>query len=158
VTRGKINSRGMVVDYACGFAEYIAGVTAPGELADQSDLMRRNCDFNQYEVDRITYAHGLPEIHRDSGALMEISEMSVTYAKPQREDQLKRLLYLDRLLRQYPSRKIPDYDYSAIYEAHEMEEVRKRKEERAQHAAALGAANKTTTVITSLNCDVLKVR
>lgn len=95
MTRGKINSRGMVVDYACGFAEYVAGVLAPDELADQSDLMHRNCDFNQYEVDRITYTQGLPEIHRDSGALMKISEMSVTYAKPQRENQLTRLLGYD---------------------------------------------------------------
>jgi len=158
MTRGQINSRGMVVDYACGFAEYIAGVTAPDELADQSDLMRRNCDFNQFEVDRITYAQGLPEIHRDSGALMKISEMSVTYAKPQREDQLTRLLYLDQLLRLYPSRKIEGFDYGGILEAREMAEVRKRKEERAPHAAALGAANKTTNVITSVNCDVLKVR
>lgn len=39
MTRGKINSRGIVVDYACGREEYPAGVIAPREVADYSDTV-----------------------------------------------------------------------------------------------------------------------
>ena len=126
MTKGKINSRGIIVDYACGREEYPAGVTAPREVADYSDAMSRNCELKQYEVDAITYWQGLPETHGD-GTLYKISEMPAYYYKERKEDQRIRLLFLDQLLRLYPERRIPDYDYSAIYEAKEM--TKRMKEE-----------------------------
>ena len=154
MTRGKINSRGIVVDYACGREEYPAGVIAPREIADYSDNMSRNCEFKQHEVDAITHWQGLPDTHGD-GSLYKISEMvPAYYYEAKREDQRKRLLYLDKLLGLYPKRKIPDFDYSAIQEAKEMRERGEEKE----------AVREVRTIeITEIKeyppyCDVIKVK
>ena len=159
MTRGKIKSRGIVVDYACGREEYPAGVIAPREIADYSDNMSRNCEFKQHEVDAITYWQGLPVTHGD-GTLYKISEMvPAYYYEAKREDQRKRLLYLDQLLRLYSGRRIPDYDYSAVY--YEAREIEKREKEK---VAAVAAAVEVKTIeITEIKeyppcCDVIRVK
>ena len=146
------------MDYACGQEEYPAGVIAPREVADYSDSMSRNCEFKQHEVDAITHWQGLPETHGD-GTLYKISEMDPTYYEEKREDQMNRLLFLDRLLRFYPKRKIPDYNYEAIQEAKEM---RDREEEK---AAAVEAETREVKIIkiTEIKeyppcCDVIRVK
>ena len=158
MTRGKINSRGIVVDYACGREEYRTGVTGPREIADYSDAMSRNCEFKQHEVDAITHWQGLPDTHGD-GTLYKISEMvPAYYYEAKREDQRKRLLYLDQLLRLYPERRIEGYDYEAIREAREMRERGEEKE-----AVEVEVRGVETIEITEIKeyppcCDVIKVK
>lgn len=155
MTKGKINSRGIVVDYACGREEYPAGVIAPREIADYSDSMSRNCEFKQHEVDAITHWQGLPDTHGD-GTLYKISEMvPAYYYEAKREEQRKRLLYLDQLLRLYPGRKILDFDYSAIVEAKEM---RKRGEEKAAAVKEVRTIEITEIKEYPPCCDVIKVK
>ena len=157
MTRGKINSRGIIVDYACGREEYRAGVIAPREVADYSDNMSRNCEFKQHEVDAITHWQGLPDTHGD-GSLYKISEMVPTYYEAKREDQRKRL-FLDELLRLYPKRRIEGFDYGGILEAREIE---KREKEKA--AAVVAETREAKAIeITEIKehppcCDGIKVK
>ena len=161
MTRGKINSRGIVVDYACGREEYPAGVIAPREVADYSDNMSRNCEFKQYEVDAITHWQGMPDTHGD-GSLYKLSEYPDTaYYKEQKEDQMNRLLFLDLLLREYSERRIEGYNYTAVEEARELE-GREREEEK---VAAVEAEAKEVKIIKMTEikeyppcCDVIRVK
>ena len=155
MTRGEINSRGIVVDYACGREEYPAGVIAPREVADYSDNMSRNCEFKQHEVDAITHWQGLPDTHGD-GSLYKLSEYPDTfYYKEQREDQMNRLLFLDSLLREYPERRIEGFDYGGILEARERKERTKieKEEEREGGIDSVQIATKVSS-----SCDTLTVK
>lgn len=156
MTKGKINSRGIVVDYLCGPEEYRGGVLAPFELSDVSVFMRRSCEFNQQEVDAITYQHGLPLTHGD-GSLYKISEMPAYYYEAKREDQMNRLLFLDLLLKKYWGRRIVGFDYMAVEEARELE---KREKEKAVEAAVKEVKIIKITEIEEYPpcCDVLKVK
>ena len=155
MTRGKINSRGLIVDYDC--AGVVGGVIAPFELIGYSAFMLRSCDFLQHEVDAITYRNGLPFTHAD-GTLYKLSEYPDTaYYKEQREDQMNRLLFLDQLLREYSGRKIAGYDYEAIQEAKESKERKEIKEK------GVAAVEVKTIKITKIReyppcCDVLVVK
>lgn len=158
MTRGKINSRGIIVDYACGREEYRAGVIAPREIADYSDNMSRNCEFKQYEVDAITHWQGLPDTHGD-GTLYKISEMPAYYYEAKGEDQRKRLLYLDELLRLYPNRRIEGYNYDAITEAKEMREGGEEKREAVEAAVKeVGTIEITEIKEYPPCCDVIRVK
>ena len=154
MTKGKINSRGIVVDYLCGPEEYRGGVLAPFELSDVSVFMRRSCEFNQQEVDAITYQHGLPLTHGD-GSLFKISEMTAFYYKEQKEDQMNRLLFLDLLLKKYWGRRIESFDYGAIIEARERKEHTEiEKEEKSK-----GEIDREVTLTAKSDvCDTLTVR
>jgi len=154
MTRGKINSRGIIVDYDC--AGVIGGVIAPFELIGYSAFMLKSCEFLQHEVDAITYRQGLPFTHAD-GTLYKLSEYpDSAYYKEQKEDQMNRLLFLDQLLKKYRGRRIEDYDYEAIQEAKEMKEKGEKKGKTVEPEAM----EVKTTKIKEYPpcCDVIKVK